>query len=274
MRGFALLLLLLSLTLARPAWCAESASCKLGETDQGEGVEPTASVATTQKLFDFRSGFWINLHHYLLLQAVLATPEARKGHAESAAQAASPGRAMPPSQKAVWEKALSFYLQFGNRDPLRDRELVLVNYELSDAGNGPSLKGRRLSSECAAALEDAAPVYRVLWWKNHDRLNRAWIAGAAELVAEYGPAMSRRVAAAFQTDWPSGPTPVEVVLYANWAGAYTVINSTLITISSAEPAQGPGPLEMLFHEASHALVLYPRRPESNQHTAYMPRFAV
>jgi len=215
MRGFALLLLLLSLTLARPAWCAESASCKLGETDQGEGVEPTASVATTQKLFDFRSGFWINLHHYLLLQAVLATPEARKGHAESAAQAASPGRAMPPS-----------------------------------------------------------PVYRALWWKNHDRLNRAWIAGAGELVAEYGPAMSRRVAAAFQTEWPSGPTPVEVVLYANWAGAYTVINSTLITISSAEPAQGPEPLEMLFHEASHALVLYPRRPESNQHTAYMPRFAV
>jgi hypothetical protein len=45
-----------------------------------------------------------------------------------------------------------------------------------------------------------------------------------------------------------------VALYANWAGAYTVINSTLITISSAEPAQRPEPLESLIHEASHALV--------------------
>jgi hypothetical protein len=246
--------MLLVIILAPVGPCGAAARHR-AETPQGEGVEPTASVATTQKLFDFRSGFWINLHHFLYLQAVLATPEARKGHAETSAQAAAPAPAMSAKQKEVWDRAVHFYLRFGKRDPLRDDELIVVNYELSDAGNSVSIKNRRLSPELAATLEEAAPVYRALWWADHDRLNRTWIASAAKLVAEYGPSMSRRIAAVFQTSWPPAPTPVEVVLYANWAGAYTVTNSTLITISSADPAgQGPAALETLFHEASHGLI--------------------
>jgi hypothetical protein len=252
--------LLFSIPLARPALSSALPACPnsgryAAETIQGEGVEPTASVATAQKLFTFRSGFWINLHHYLLLQAVMATPAARKGQGENIAQAASRAPEMSAAQKAAWSKAAQLYLRFGNRDPLRDQELILINYELSDAGNSPSLKGRRLSPELAAALEEAAPVYRALWWPEHDLRNRAWIQSAAKLVEEYGPAMSQRVAAAFQIVWPAEPTPVEVVLYANWAGAYTVVNSTLITISSSDPAgQGPAALESLFHEASHAFI--------------------
>jgi hypothetical protein len=196
---------------------------------QGEGAEPSATVATAQKLLEFHSGFWMNLHHYLLLQAVLATPEARKGHGEESARAVSPAPVMSVAQKTIWDKACRFYMRYGNRDPLRDHELLLVNYELSDAGNSPSLKGRRLSPDLAAALEEAALVHRALWWKNHDRLNRAWISAAAPLVAEYGPAMARRLTTAFEAEWESEPIPAEVVLYADWAGAYTVTNSNLIT---------------------------------------------
>jgi hypothetical protein len=220
-----------------------------------QGVEPTASVATPQELFEFRSGFWINLHHFLYLQAVLATPEARKGQAEESARGALPGPAMSAAQKAVWDGAVRFYLQYGKRDALTDNELVKVNYELSDAGNSPNLKGRQLSPELMATLEEAASVYRALWWSEHDRRNRAWIAEAAKLVSEYGPSMSQRIATAFHTEWPKEKTATEVVVYANWAGAYTVTNSTLITISSADSAgQGEAGLETLFHEASHALI--------------------
>lgn len=43
--------------------------------------------------------------------------------------------------------------------------------------------------------------------------------------------------------------------YANWAGAYTTTNSTLITVSSLDPSsQNDAALETLFHEASHALI--------------------
>jgi hypothetical protein len=247
--------LLSTMTVARIASAAEPPSRVLAETNQGEGVEPTADVPTSQKLFEFRSGFWINLHHYLLLQAVTATPGARKGRAESTAQAALPLPAMSPAQKATWENAVHFYLRFGNRDPLRDKELIQANYELSDAGNSPSIKSRRLSPDLASTLEETAPVYRALWRQGHDRRNRTWAAAAAKLVVRYGPAMSQRIAAAFQTQWPAEPIPAEVVLYANWAGAYTTTHSTLITISSADPSgQDFTPLETLFHEASHGLV--------------------
>jgi hypothetical protein len=59
----------------------------------------------------------------------------------------------------------------------------------------------------------------------------------------------------YRAEWPREKIPVEVVFCADWAGGYTVTNSTLITISSVDPGcQGYAALETLFPEASHALV--------------------
>jgi len=70
------------------AFCSAAVSAEASHVAnrkfQAEIVEPTARIDTAQPAFDFRSGFWINLHHFLFLQAVLATPDARKGHAETA----------------------------------------------------------------------------------------------------------------------------------------------------------------------------------------------
>jgi len=146
-------------------------------------------------------------------------------------------------------------MEFAKRDPLSDRDLVAANYELSDAGNSKSLKGRRLPPAMQSVVEEAAPVYRALWWPEHDRRNHEWAISAGSLVQEYLPRIVRRIAVAYQTDWPKEAITTEVVTYANWAGAYTVTNSTLITISSTDPAgQGYAALETLFHEASHAMV--------------------
>lgn len=221
---------------------------------QGEGVDQGATVATDQPDFEFRSGFWMNLHHFLFLQAVLAAPDSRKGHAEFSARDSAGAHKMSAEQTLAWNKAVAYYARFGKLDPLADQELILVNYELSDAGNSPTLEGRKLPPELKSALETAAPVYRALWWEEQDRLNRRWIAAAAKLVGQYS-AIGPKIASLYKTDWPGEKTPVEVTLYANWAGAYTVIGSTLITISSVDPGdQGNAALETLFHEASHALV--------------------
>lgn len=241
------------------AFCSAAVSAEASHVAnrkfQAEIVEPTARIDTAQPAFDFRSGFWINLHHFLFLQAVLATPDARKGHAETAARESGGAPTLPPEQKIAWEKAVDFYMEFAKRDPLSDRDLVAANYELSDAGNSKSLKGRRLPPAMQSVVEEAAPVYRALWWPEHDRRNHEWAISAGSLVQEYLPRIVRRIAVAYQTDWPKEAITTEVVTYANWAGAYTVTNSTLITISSTDPAgQGYAALETLFHEASHAMV--------------------
>ena len=181
---------------------------------QGEGVDPSATVATDQPDFEFRSGFWMNLHHFLFLQAVLAAPDSRKGHAEFSARDAAGTHKMSAEQKLSWDKAVSYYARFGKLDPLADQELILVNYELSDAGNSPSLEGRMLPPELKSALETAAPVYRALWWEEQDRLNRQWIAAADKLVKQFS-AIGPKIASLYKTNWPTEKTPVEVTLYAN-----------------------------------------------------------
>lgn len=236
-------------------WCLNFSPLSSAAVRQGEGTEPTASVATGQKIFDFRSGFWMNLHHLLYLQAVLATPEARKGQAEDGARAAEGSPSMTPEQRAAWDKAVHFYMQYGNLDVLRDRNLIAINYELSDAGNSASLSGRKIPADLLAILEEVAPTYRALWWSADDRRNRDWIAAIAKLVHEHGAEMTQRIANIYATPWPSEPVTTEVVNYANWAGAYTVTNGTLITISSADPSGlGYAGLENIFHEASHAMI--------------------
>lgn len=208
----------------------------------------------TNGFFDFHSGFWINLHHYLYLQAVLAAPDARKDGA-LAVQRAIPDRPMTAEQRAAWDKALGYYRQFGSRDALRDPVLIKANYELSDAGSDNSLAGRRIPADMRTALQDAAPVYRALWWPEQDRRNQAWITAATALVDRYGQATARRIASVYRMQWPAEIIPVEVVSYANWAGAYTTTHSTLITVSSLpESDQNAAALETVFHEASHALI--------------------
>lgn len=165
---------------------------------QGEGAEPSATVATAQKLFQFRSGFWMNLHPYLLLQAVLATPEARKGHGEESAQAVSPASVMSAAQKTIWDKACRFCMRYGNRDPLRDHELVLVNYELSDAGNSPSLKGRRCPRIWRPRLRRQLPSIAHCGGRITIASTAPGSQAAAPLVAEDGPAMARRITTAIR----------------------------------------------------------------------------
>lgn len=221
----------------------------LGARQQEPGIQTGVN-----QYFEMRSDFWLNLHHFLYLQAVLATPQARKD-AAIAVDRAVPLRQMTPEQRIAWDKALTYYRQFGDRDPLRDRALITANYELSDAGNSSSIEGRQLTPEMKAALQEAAPVYRALWWNDQDQKNRQWIERASLLVRKYGKNLSSRIALVYRTTWPANKIPVEVVLYANWAGAYTTTHDTLITVSSVDPAnQGDAALEILFHEASHALI--------------------
>lgn len=227
------------------------------------GQQRSENKPEINEFFELHSGFWLNLHHFLYLQAVLATPDARKGGA-TAVDRTVPVRQMTPEQRTKWDKSLVYYRQFGNSDPLRDRALITANYELSDAGNSSSLDGRRLTPEMRTALEEAAPVYRALWWDDQDRRNRQWIDRASLLVRRYGKNMSSRISSVYRTRWPT-KIPVEVVLYANWAGAYTTTNDTLITVSSVDPAnQGDAALEILFHEASHALIGSVQEALSNQ----------
>ena len=193
-----------------------------------------AIVPVPDKTFEFHSGFWINLDRFLYEQA-LADPA-------------------PDAVTPEWTTALDYYRKKFIKGTPPSGEVVRLHDRLSELEASESLKGSGLDPELIAILDTAAPVYRARWWPAHDRGNRAWIDAVSPMLSKYSADLKHDLAKAYATTWPSMPIRVDVCEYANWAGAYTTIDPSHITISSvAKGNQGDAALEMLFHEGSHTI---------------------
>ena len=130
-----------------------------------------------------------------------------------------------------------------------------IKDNLGDAGNSQSVDKSSLDAELVKALEVAAPVYRAVWWNGHDRSNHSRIGQLVPLVSPHERWLKARLTDTYKTKWPDTSIPTDVVFHANWAGAYTTVYPTRITISSEDSDQPPlESLETLLHEASHGLI--------------------
>jgi hypothetical protein len=207
----------------------------------------TAVPPVTSGMFEFHSGFWINLHHFLYLQA-LPPDRLRRSAAET-----------EPEYRGGWDPAVAFYRdQMVSRDLLTDELMKRIDSYLARMEGQPAIKGDVIGEELAGVLNAAAPIYRQQWWERHNATNLFWIQVAQPLVIKLGEQMRGQLATAYRAEWPAQPVRVDVAVYANWAGAYTNTDAggQVHTIMSSENAgyQGFGALEMLFHEASHGMV--------------------
>jgi len=200
--------------------------------------------ATTSPIFEFHSGFWINLHHFLYAQA---QPTA----AASTASENSKVDAGPD-----WDSAVLFYKQkMISRDLLFDDGLSEIKIALEDQELAKTLTpSGQLTPELIGLLEKAAPTYRRIWWNAHNAANQKWIEEVTPLVNKYGETLVQELSDAFKTPWPSYAIRVDVSNYGGWSGAYTTIEPTRILISAGDRANHEtAALEIVFHEASHGL---------------------
>ena len=218
-------------------------------------------------VFEFHSGFWVNLHQFLYHEARLreSTPESRA----AAANPASPPLKQTPvtlnaAEQKNWDQAIAYYrANYAGKDPQINIDQILLKNQLGDFEDCDELLGRKkkacdagLPGNIGVILEAAAPVYRAHWWVNQDRANRRWVARVAPLIREQGVGLSQRLADIFQSTWPKAKIRVEVSAFAGAAGAYTTLDPLRVTISSTEPRnQAPDSLEVLFHEASHGIAI-------------------
>jgi hypothetical protein len=217
-------------------------------------------------VFEFHSGFWVNLHHFLYLQARLM-----KGDPSltDTGRGAVPPHLSPASLEGLsaeeiqaWQASVAFYVEdLAGRDLLLNMDMETINNRLGEMETCADLTGKTnpactagLSPGLIDALERAAPVYRAHWWPEHDRENRAWIAEVAPMIRQMGVDLSQRLAEVYQRPWPSKQIRVDVVWYGGPYGAYTSLNPAHVNISSHDPRnQGLYGFEVLFHESSHVL---------------------
>ena len=205
---------------------------------------PVLAESEAQTTFRFQSGFWINLHHFLFQLAVERPAE----------DIAAPSK-LAPTQTQDWRKALTHYREHFEGKDLLDRDMAAIKNALGDAGNARSLDATSLDIGLVDALEMAAPVYRTVWWTAHDRSNRSLIERLIPLVARHEGWLRVRLSEIYRTEWPGSRIQTDVVFHANWAGAYTTLYPTRITVSSDDAGEPPPEsLEILFHEASHAMI--------------------
>jgi hypothetical protein len=224
--------------------------------DSSQENKPVAQ-AIVGAFFDFHSGFWVNLHHFLYEEAeAKAAPSSSVPFAPETVEDEKVHASLSPQERREWERSVAYYESHViQHDLLKDPEMEKVKNRLEDLEDSATLRASGLDPGLVAALERAAPVYRANWWPQQDEENRAWIAAVSPLVDRDGPKLSKEIAGAYDTTWPAGRVRVDVTAYANWAGAYTSLFPTRVTVSSSDPAnQGTAALEVVFHESSHALV--------------------
>jgi hypothetical protein len=258
---------LAALVLLAVANCAETS---LRAEPAGRAVHSAAQQSSGTEsplpIFELHSGFWVNLHHFLYLQARLVN--GNTSSADSARGAAPPDEApaslidFPAEEIKSWQAAVAFYAKdMARRDLLLNGEMEIINNRLSEMEACADLQGKRsaacksgLQADLVETLDRAAPVYRAHWWAEQDRANRVWIAQIAPMVQQMGVELSGQLAGVYQRPWPTGRLRVDVVWYGGPYGAYTTIGPTHVTLSSHDARnQGIYGFEVLFHEASHAL---------------------
>jgi len=210
-------------------------------------------------VFEFHSGFWLNLHHTLYRQARSQRSSSPAANASAAGVSMS---SLSPAEQRAWSAALAFYANaYADKDLTISLEMTLNKNQLGDFETCEDLTGAKkkscdagLPAKLTEALMAAAPVYRAHLWPEQDRANRRWIAAVAPLVRRNGVDLSHRLAEIYQTNWPKDRIRVDVTSYAGSTGAYTTLDPLRVTVASVDPRnQGPEGFEVLFHEASHGI---------------------
>ncbi len=189
-------------------------------------------------LFDFRRNFWINLHHFLYQQA-------RLDRADREAAPGFPG----------WTEGVAYYNEnLIARSLLDDEWLLSIKQRLSGIAERASLRDAGLDAALEHALDLAAPVYRRLWWPQHDTANAIWLQSQIPRIAEHGSRVAGEIGRVLDFPWPAGAVHTEISYVASANGAYSTRHPLFLTIASADPRnQGDSGFEILFHEAAHGV---------------------
>jgi hypothetical protein len=223
---------------------------------------PPSIAPAAPQLFDFRADLWPNLHQLLFHEALLPR-EGFAGPKSLAHRSFAPMDALSPDEGAAWRAAVGYYGAHFTTHSMFTDEFMAATRGLTAAGSAPALPpDAGVAAEWRALLGPAGAVYRARFWPAHDATDRAYAEAMRPLVAAHGAWLASRLAAVYQTAWPTEPVLVEVTPVVAPFGAATLgeppfvgVHAPLITISSNDPGYaGDSGLEMLFHEASHLLV--------------------
>jgi hypothetical protein len=159
---------------------------------------------------------------------------------------------------------LNFYRKnFLGKDLLFNDTLYHVKTKLKGFQTIDDLKKSDMPLFYKKAFGSAMTVFEKHMWPSHSKKNLAKITELTDQLKEMEESVGAGLERMYQANWSTNVLEVTMTYYASWAGAYTAFSGKTIeiTYSSSDPAlQGTQGVEILFHEASHWLVLKNVKP--------------
>jgi len=198
-------------------------------------------AASPAPLFAFHNSAWLNLHLALHHRARL----------EEGLDKPQPG----DSDMDGFKAAVTAYRPYAERDSLSDEGMRQAANAIASVDDPKVELPKDLEAPLRGALTAAMPEYAAKVWPKQLAANQKWIASVEPFVnGAQGKAIAQKLAVLYHEAWPQTPVRVDVAGHANWTGAFTTLQPTRVTVSSADPRnQGTAGAEVVFHEASHAL---------------------
>jgi hypothetical protein len=207
---------------------------------------PTFAAKTDY--FEFYSDPWINLHHLLYQWS-------REELGPVADRQPIPERAdmekLSGPDREIWLEAVAFYRASVAPRWHLDLEMLRLNRELLLLHGDPSADPPDRIKGIAATLRSTMPIYRKLWWAEHDRTNRLWIARLTPLLRRHEARYVQLTTRVYGTAWPDSAIRVDVSAYFNSRAGYTAREGRIVMYSKDPDSQDLYALEMLLHEVQH-----------------------
>ncbi len=217
------------------------------------------------KFFNFYNNKFVDAHHsfYYWMEKVEKQKTKDVNSFVDSLETEFKTRLSPEERKSLFS-VLSFYRKnFLGKDLLFNDTLYNVKSTLKKFQSTEDLKKSDMPLFFKRTFGPAMQVFEKHMWPAHSKRNIAKINELMEqltaLETTIGPELERM----YQSTWSTATLEVSMTYYANWAGAYTAFSGKLIEItysSSDHAMDGTQGVEILFHEASHWLVLKNIKP--------------
>src|SRR5499427_7407327 len=136
-------------------WAAIVPYGRAQEVESGFGPLP---------VFEFHSGFWVNLHHFLYHEArARVAKNSRDGNAKPTGPVLKPSPGSAPSLSAAeqraWDRAMAYYsTEYAQKDLAVNLDLVLLKNQLGDFEDCDELTGKKKRSCDAGLPGDIGPI--------------------------------------------------------------------------------------------------------------------
>ena len=163
---------------------------------------------------------------------------------------------LAPSVREGWAAALGYYAKVISRTDVFSRQQILLRTDLAGLANAADDdRGREFVRIAAGLRAAAAPAYRACGWPAQQQRNRRWIGSIVERLTQHEAAIVQRLEALYGQQWQQRPIRVDVVGTAGWAGANSMQSLGRGHLLVSPRYQGNEALEIVFHEASHLLMM-------------------